>query len=150
MHKFAKYIPFFLFLGLSILLHPSSVSGQERDTTRIEIQEDQKDRQSLNLNRNRDRSMSGGSMTEMGTYNVPSETQYYERPFKGQKYLDMAVEAYREELENNVGENWYWQFLKAVSPFINLQLGAFETLQMEYVDRDHPLFKSYKDREKKQ
>lgn len=132
------------FLFLCFLL-PISAVAQETDTTRQQLDLDTGQRD-IQL----DRSMSGGMMSKMGTYNMPSEGQYYKRPFMGQKYLDQAVEAYRREIENQVGENWYWQFLKAVSPFIRLELGAFQGPQMEFIDPDHPLFESYRDDEKKQ
>lgn len=133
MHKYLGLILFFLL--------PSLVLGQDQDTTRQEL--DFEKRRQLDIQQQLDRSMSGGVMTEMGTYQIPSETQYYQHPFKGQEYLDMAVEAYRKEIENQVGDNWYWQFLKAVSPFIRLELGAFQTMQLEYPDRDNPLWQSY-------
>lgn len=80
----------------------------------------------------------------MGTYQVPTEKQYYIPPFKGQYYLDMAVEAYRKELENRIGDDWYWQFLKAISPYINnqFQFGFYNMYDIEFVDRDHPLLES--------
>lgn len=132
----------FLFL---IFLLPISAVAQETDTTRQELDFDTQQRETQ-----LDRSMSGGMMSKMGTYDMPSEGQYYKRPFMGQKYLDQAVEAYRREIENKMGGNWYWQFLKAVSPFIRMELGAFRDNELIYVDRDNPLFKSYKDDEKKQ
>ena len=94
--------------------------------------------------------MSGGMMSDMGTYQMPTEGQYYKRPFKGQYYLDKAVEAYREQLREEVGSNWYWQFLKTVSPYVRMHLGAFQEFEMRYVDRDNPLFQSYSDDNKKQ
>lgn len=138
MYKYIGTVVLFLWLL------PNLAWGQDTDTTRQELDFEQEERD-LNL---QNRSTSGGIMTEMGTYQMPSETQYYKRPFKGQEYLDMAVEAYRKEIENRMGEGWYWQFLKTVSPFIRLELGAFQTLQMQYVDRDNPLFRSYNSDEK--
>ena len=141
-----------IILFCSVLLAlPLTGLAQETDpdTTEVELGEDETERRII-LNQQFDRPMSGGSLTEMGTYDVPRENQFYQRPFKGQKYLDMAVEAYREQLKNQVGNNWYWQFLKAVSPYIRLELGAFQTMEMQYVDRDNPLFRSYRDPEKKQ
>lgn len=126
---------------LILWLLPGLCLGQDQDTTRQDLDFEQEQRD-LNLQQF-DRSMSGGMMTEMGTYQIPSENQYYQPPFMGQKHLDRAVEAYRKEIENRVGEGWYWQFLKAVSPFIRLELGAFQTLEMEYPDRDNPLWQSY-------
>lgn len=134
----------------SILFIPTIMAAQETDTTKVNIEQDQESDRTINLNQQFERPATGGILTEMGTYQVPSETQYYQRPFKGQEYLDMAVEAYRKEMEQRVGDNWYWQFLKTVSPYIRLELGAFQTMQMQYVDRDNPLFESYRANEKKQ
>lgn len=146
-------IKIYLTLPLAILLCsviaiPQVGLAQERDTSEVRLEQDEESRRSINLDRQYERSISGGSMTEMGTYNVPSETQYYERPFKGQEYLDMAVEAYREEIEDKMGGSWYWDFLKAVSPFIRMELGAFQTMELEYPDKDNPLWQSYTNDEK--
>lgn len=129
---------------------PHTVTAQEKDSTKVKLDLDKDSARTYPLDRRFDRSLSGGMMTEMGMYKVPSETQYYQAPFKGQDYLDMAVKAYREQLKEGIGNNWYWNFLKAVSPYISLELGAFQTMQMEYVDRTNPLFQSYKDPDKKQ
>lgn len=136
-----------LFCCLLLLLQLTA-SAQETDTTKIELEQDQESDRMINLNQQFDRSVSEGIMTEMGTYQMPSEQQYYQHPFKGQEYLDMAVKAYREEMNKRAGGNWYWQFLKAVSPYIQLELGAFQTMQLQYVDRTNPLFQSYKDNQK--
>lgn len=135
---------FALLLGFSF-----TASAQETDTTSIEIEGDQESR-SLDIERNIDRSMSGGSMTDMGTYSMPSKTQYYHAPFEGQESLDRAVEAYRKEMENKLGENWYWQFLKAASPYIRLQLGVSDFETFTPVGRDNPLFQSFQSNEKRQ
>ncbi|NGP86737.1 hypothetical protein G3569_00110 [Aliifodinibius halophilus] len=95
------------------------------------------------LDQSLDRSTTGGSLTQMGTHGVPRKNLYYQPPFKGQMHLDKAVEAYRKEISGTVGKGWFWSFLKAISPYIKLELRAFETMQMEYVDRDHPLWKTY-------
>ncbi len=131
-----------------LLLVPLLSLAQETDTTTIDIREEPEEFRSINLGRQFDRSISGGSLTEMGTFSVPRENQYYQRPFKGQEYLDMALEAYREELESGMEDSWFWQFLKTVSPYIRLEMGAFETMQLQYIDRDHPAFESYNSDEK--
>lgn len=143
LHKTDMY-KYIAALVLLLWLFPSLIWAQDTDTTRQELDFEQ-EQQNLLL---QERSLSGGVMTEMGTYQIPNETQYYKRPFKGQEYLDEAVEAYRREIENRMGESWYWQFLKTVSPFIRLELGAFQTLEMQFVDRDNPLFRSYNSDEK--
>jgi hypothetical protein len=140
-------------VALLILLFalPCFALAQETDTTRQKIDVEERPQQILNLKQQADRSMTGGVMTNMGTYQIPTEGQYYHRPFKGQFYLDKAVEAYRKEIENRIGENWYWQFLRAVSPYVRLELGAFQMeQQLQMVERDNPLFQSFQNDEKKQ
>ena len=134
---------------LLCLLSSGFVFAQEADSTKKEIQS--RKSSNLNLGSDMDRSVSGGKMTNMGSYNVPTETKYYKEPFKGQEYLDLAVEAYRKEVANGWQNNWYWQFLKAVSPYINntFEFGFYNT-DIPYVDRDNPLFQSYKSKEKRQ
>lgn len=141
MQKIQSHRAFFSGIAFSfLLLCPLLASAQENDSTRQEIGLDDERRQII-LQGQFDRSMSGGIMTEMGAYQVPTEKQYYTPPFKGQYYLDIAVEAYRKELENQIGDNWYWQFLKAISPYINnqFQFGFYNMYDIEFVDRDHPL-----------
>ncbi|MDZ7680703.1 MAG: hypothetical protein U5J63_03065 [Fodinibius sp.] len=144
------YIKFFLPLFLLATLQPLCVHAQETDTTRQELNIEDQNSRTLNLQQRTDRSMSGGVMSDMGTYNVPSEGQYYDRPFMGQYYLDKAVEAYRQEMESGINGGWFWQFLKSVSPFIRLQMGPMTMPEMEYVDRDNPLWESYMDESKMQ
>lgn len=143
------YCLFLLPLLLGII--PVVALAQEVDTTRQEIETEQ-DEQKLNMQSKFDRSMSGGVMSEMGSYEVPSETEYYTPPFKGQEYLDMAVEAYRKELERSIGPDWMWQFMKAVSPFINNQFefGVYQIYDLPIVDRDNPLSQSDRNNEKLQ
>lgn len=124
-----------------------NASAQETDTSSVKIEDEQR---TYELNQNFDRSMSGGTMTDMGTYSVPYKTQYYQAPFEGQKSLDRAVEAYRKEMKEKMGGNWYWQFLKAVSPYIRLHLGVNDFDMFVPVERDNPLFKSYNNEEKRQ
>jgi hypothetical protein len=129
---------------------PVLTLAQETDTTRQEIEPEQEE-QKLNMQSKFDRSMSGGIMSEMGSYEVPSETEYYTPPFKGQEYLDMAVEAYRKELERSIGPDWMWQFMKTVSPYINNQFefGVYQIYDLPIVDRDNPLFQSHGNDEKR-
>jgi len=148
LNKLTQHIAFGIILILLTVFIPLSVYAQEADSTKkLETGK----QRNLNFQQELDRSVSGGKMTEMGSYDVPTETHYYKRPFKGQEYLDMAVEAYRKEVENSWQNSWYWQFLKAVSPYINnkFEFGFYNT-DVPIVDRDNPLFQSYKDRNKKQ
>ncbi len=140
-----------LFLLLLLGMVPVITLAQETDTTRQEIEPEQKE-QKLNMQSKFDRSMSGGIMSEMGSYEVPSETEYYTPPFKGQEYLDMAVEAYRKELERSIGPDWMWQFMKAVSPYINNQFefGVYQIYDLPIVDRDNPLFQSDSNKQKRE
>ncbi|MCW9706616.1 hypothetical protein [Fodinibius salsisoli] len=137
-----------LIVGLFFLL-PALATAQETDTTRQELNLEPEQERPLQQPEF-DRPGSGGIMTEMGSYQVPEETQYYQPPFKGQEYLDMAVEAYREELEKRMGNNWFWKFLDVVSPYINNQFefGVYQIYDQPVVDRDNPLFKSYQNNEK--
>lgn len=133
------------------LFAPTLVSAQETDTTTQQIERDEQQRRII-LDRQFDRSMSGGAMTEMGTYNVPDDKQFYKFPFKGQEYLDQAVEAYRENIKNQPGNGWYWDVLRAISPFINneFEFGVYGIHDWDPVDRDNPLQKSYNSKEKRQ
>jgi hypothetical protein len=136
---------------LLALIVPASVFAQETDTTKQEIERETRER-SLDLQRQLDRSMSGGMMTEMGTYSVPDDKQFYKPPFMGQKYLDQAVEAYRKEIRNKIGNGWYWDVLRAISPFINnkFEFGVYGIYDWDPIDRDNPLQKSYNNSEKRQ
>lgn len=140
-----------LLIGL-LSLSPSIAAAQEIDTTRQELDLEQDEPSPNLLLPQFDRPATGGVMTEMGSYEVPEETRYYQPPFKGQEYLDMAVEAYRKELEKHIGPDWLSQFMRAVSPFINNQFefGFYQIYDMtSTVDRDNPLFESYTDDGKK-
>lgn len=129
---------------LVCLLFPVLALAQETDSTRRNLHL-QNQRQQL-LQQPLERQLSGGIMSEMGTYQVPEKTQYYTPPFKGQEYLDMAVEAYRRELEERIGPQWLSKFFKTVSPFINnkFEFGVYQIYDLPIVERDHPLFQSYK------
>lgn len=92
-----------------------------------------------------------GSLTipESGVYEMPEETQYYTPPFKGQYYLDLALQAYREEQRDKLGMNWLFGFLNAIAPYVNnqFQFGVYRINDLPVVARDNPLFQSYKSRE---
>lgn len=135
-----------IFVGGFLLATPVDSFAQETDTTRISIEQDDETDTSLQLDQQYSRSVSGGALTDMGTYNVPNPTQYYHAPFEAQNELDRAVEAYRKEME----KNWYWQFLRAVSPYIRLHLGVRDFNTLQIVGRDNPLFQSYQNNEERQ
>lgn len=132
-----------------LFLLPVIVAAQEVDTTKQELNLEPEPEQLLQQPQF-DRLGSGGLMTEMGSYQVPEETQYYQPPFKGQEYLDMAVEAYRKELEKRIGNNWFWQLLDTISPYVynQFEFGVYQIYDQPVVDRDNPLFKSYQNDEK--
>ncbi|HLR24783.1 MAG TPA: hypothetical protein VK112_02875 [Fodinibius sp.] len=152
MNKAGIYFLLSLILVMGLLmLVPALAIAQEKDTTRKELNvEPQKT--PVNLQPRMDRELSGGAMTEMGSYKVPEETEYYNPPFKGQEYLDMAVEAYRKELENRIGSDWFWKFLDTISPYIynGFEFGVYQINDQPVVERDNPLFQSYKSKEKRQ
>ena len=156
MNQFTKLYPRILVTGIGGLLFlllslaPEYSYAQETDTTRQELELQKRKQRSLDLNQQSDRSMSGGMMTEMGTYNMPSEGQYYHPPFMGQKYLDRAVEEYRKEMEDRMGGGWFWNFLRSVSPYIRAQFTPIGPPDMIYPERDNPLWRSYTDDSKKQ
>lgn len=135
----------------ALFLSPFSAAAQETDSTKKELDFERRERP-LNLQRNLDREIGGGVMSEMGNYQVPEETEYYTPPFKGQKYLDMAVEAYRKELENRIGSDWFWKFLDTISPYVynKFEFGVYQIYDMPIVERDNPLQQSYKNKGKRQ
>lgn len=135
-----------VFVAGLLLGSPLDGAAQETDTTQISIEQDEEGEALLQLDQQYSRSVSGGALTDMGTYNVPNSTQYYHAPFEAQAELDRAVEAYRKEME----ENWYWHFLRAVSPYIRLHLGVRDFNNLQIVGRDNPLFQSYQSNEKRQ
>lgn len=98
-----------------------------------------------------ERSMGSYSLPQSGVFNVPEETQYYVPPFKGQYYLDLAVEAYRKEQEDKLGLNWLFQFLNAIAPYVNnrFEFGVYRINDMPVVERDNPLFKSHNSRQER-
>lgn len=83
---------------------------------------------------------------------MPEMTRYYVPDFKGQYYLDLAVEAYREEQRDKLGLNWLFKFLNAISPYVNnrFEFGVYRINDMPVVERDNPLFKSHSSSDKRQ
>lgn len=96
-----------------------------------------------------ERSMGTHSLPQSGVFEMPEETQYYTPPFKGQYYLDLAVEAYRQEQRDKLGLNWLFGFLNAIAPYVNnqFQFGVYRINDLPVVARDNPLFQSYRSRE---
>lgn len=144
-----RIIPVLLTVGICFLL-PALAAAQEKDTTKQKLNLEPEQEQTLQQPEF-DRSASGGLMTEMGSYQVPEETQYYSPPFKGQEYLDKAVEAYRKELEKRMGNKWFWKFLDTISPYINneFEFGVYQIYDLPVVERGNPLFQSYQNDQKR-
>lgn len=131
----------FLLLGVC-----KQAFSQETDTSGVAIEQGDEANASIQLDQQYSRSVSGGALTDMGTYDIPSSTQYYQAPFEAQKELDEFMEEYRKEMEKNA----YWHFLKAISPYIRLHLGVRDFNNLRIVGRDNPLFQSYQNDEKRQ
>lgn len=132
--------------GVLFVVYPEPAAAQETDTTNVVLDPEDDEEAPIQLDRGYERSVSGGSLTDMGTYQVPGRNQYYIPPFEAQKELDQFMEEYREEMK----KNWYWQFLRATSPFIRLHLGVRDFNTLDIVGRDNPLFQSYKNKQKRQ
>lgn len=128
-----------IILAGGLLAAPLQVIAQETDTTSVTIEQEEESDGEIQLDQQYERSVSGGSLTDMGTYNVPSSSQYYQAPFEAQEELDRFMEEYREEMK----ESNYWNFLKAVSPYIRLHLGVRDFNTLDIVGRDNPLWQSY-------
>ncbi len=141
--KLPNYIKF---CGLALILLaivPSLVSAQETDTTRQSVEMEEREK-ALELKYKINRPASEGMLTESGVHEVPEPTEYYTPPFKGQYYLDKAVEAYRKELKERMGPDWLYKFFRVISPFVNnrFEFGVYQIYDMPIVERDNPLFQS--------
>lgn len=132
--------------GFLLVFGPVQSLAQETDTTSTTIEQDEEADAPIQLDQQYERSVSGGSLTDMGTYDVPSSSQYYRAPFEAQEELDQFMEEYRKEME----ESAYWNFLKAVSPYLRLHWGVRNFNELQIVGRDNPLFQSYQSNEKRQ
>lgn len=131
-----------------LLILPLLTVAQETDSTNT-IEKPRKERK-LELGGKNEHSISPGNMSQMGTYEVPTENPYlYKRPFKGQEYLDMALEAYRKKMKEEFGPGWQ-SFMQVLSPFIHLRFSTLESAPLPIPDRDNPLQKSYNSNKKKQ
>lgn len=106
---------------------------------------------SLKAQPHSERTIGSYTLPQSGVFEVPEETEYYVIPFKGQEYLDMAVEALREEQRDKLGLNWLFRFLNAISPYVNnqFQFGVYRINDMPVVARDNPLFQSHNSREER-
>lgn len=138
-----------MFLILSLC--SQSVFAQQADSTKrtFFLRPESK---SLNYSPHSERSIGSYSLPQSGVFEMPEETQYYIPAFKGQYYLDLAVEAYREEQKDKLGLNWLFKFLNAISPYVNnrFEFGVYRINDMPVVERENPLFKSHNSSEKRQ
>ena len=91
-------------------------------------------------------------LPQSGVFEVPEENYYYQIPFKGHYYLEIAVEAYREELREQQGAGWLNKFFRAIAPYVNnkFQFGHYAIYDMPIVDRDNALFQSHNNDEPRQ
>lgn len=139
----------FLLLGIAA----TKSNAQQADSTdsprRTFFFKSEPDRYRFNLHT--ERSFQSYSFPQSGIYEVPEQTQYYVPEFKGQYYLDLAVEAYREELKEKPGLNWLFQFMNYIAPFVNnrFEFGVYQIYDMPIVGRENPLFRSYQNDEKR-
>ncbi len=147
--KYPVLILSFLLLGITA----ATTKAQQADSTdsprRTFFFKSEQDRYRFNLHS--ERSFQSYSFPESGIYAVPEQTQYYVPEFKGQYYLDLAVEAYREEQRDKLGLNWLFQFMNYISPFVNnrFEFGVYQIYDMPIVGRENPLFQSYKNDEER-
>lgn len=132
------------------VLFPALALAQETDTTRQSVEMEKRE-EALKLKYQLDRAASEGMLTESGVHAVPERTTYYNPPFKGQEYLDKAVEAYRRELEKRMGPDWLYNFFRVVSPFVNnkFEFGVYQIYDLPVVDRENPLFQSNNSKEER-
>lgn len=142
-------IKFFAPAIILLVMLPALVWGQETDTTRQSGELDERE-QAIELKYKINRPASGGMLTESGVHEVPEPTEYYTPPFKGQEYLDKAVEAYRKELKERMGPDWLYNFFRIVKPFINNQFefGVYQINDLPVVERENSLFRSNNSDEK--
>lgn len=140
---YQQILPVILFC--SIFLSATQLSfAQEADSTKrtFFLRPETK---SLKYQPHSERAIGSYSLPESGVFDMPEETQYYVFPFKGQYYLDLAVEAYREEQRDKLGLNWLFRFMNAISPYVNnqFQFGVYRINDMPIIARDNPLFQSH-------
>lgn len=137
--KRAYYFCAALFAVGVLILLPGRGVAQQADTSATvkEIELRQQFRQSYHSERKADNFV----LPSSGVYSVPEPKQYYKPPFTGQKSLDAAVEAYRKELKEGLGNSVIFRFLETIAPFINNQFefGVYQIYDLPIVERDHPL-----------
>lgn len=111
--------------------------GQQSDTTEVIKELEQEDNFSQPFHS--DRAVGNMYMAETGTFSIPEPKEYYNRPFMGQKYLEIALEYYYEKWESN--KSFLYRFINTVAPFIDNQFefAVYRVYDLPIVERDHPL-----------
>lgn len=143
-NNFTYFLLFFcsIFLGWN-----AQAIAQQADSTKRTLEINPKP-DSFTDRPHSERRMGEFILPESGIFLYPEPTRYYQEPFMGQYYLDLAVEALREEQRNRLGGTWM-QVLRAIAPFVNMQFqfGVYDAYDLPVVARDNPLFQSYRNRE---
>ena len=133
----------YYFFGISLtalvfLLSLQPARGQQSDTAQTTKElEEQRILQPYQFERSTTTHI---RMPSSGTYGVPEPKEYYQHPFLGQKYLDIAMAAYRESLKEGKG-GLLLRFLNKIAPFINnqFQFGVYRIYDFPIIERGHPL-----------
>jgi hypothetical protein len=124
--KFLNY-RFFLPAGIVLLLIAGFAGAArarvEQDTIKSDTgqvkQELNQQNQQVIHHYQYDRSTHKFLSTESKRFNVPSQTKHYKPPFTGQKTLDLAMKALREELSHSITNSRIYRILTKIAPFIN-------------------------------
>jgi hypothetical protein len=133
-HTFSAGLILILLFGIA-----DFAFAQQTDTSRTESERELKTR-TVPQPFHKERSTNNFLLPESGTYDVPDPTEYYTPPFEGQEYLDIAIAAYRQELEDSIGNTPFFKFLGKIAPFINTQFefGVYRINDLPIIERDNP------------
>lgn len=136
-----KSIPAATLLLILLAVSGRPLAAQQSDTTDTTRQVDL-NRRSFPQSYHSERSANSYLLSESGSYNVPEPTRYYQPPFNGQESLDKAVEAYREELKNDLANSPLFRIIGKIAPFINntFEFGFYRIYDIPIIERDHPNF----------
>lgn len=139
-----------LFTSLLVLSIAHHAQAQQADSTERSFFLNPKP-PSFKISPHQERTVGAFTLPQSGIMEMPEETQYYTPPFKGQYYLDLAVEAYREEQKDKLGLNWLFRFLDFISPYVNneFEFGVYRINDLPVVERDNPLFQSHKNKDER-
>lgn len=122
--------------GLLLLAVTKLGYTQQTDTTEVTKHLQQEE---TFLQPHNERKVGNMFMPKTGQFNVPEPKQYYTPPFKGQKYLEIALEAYYKKWEG--GKSLLYQFINTVAPFIDNQFefAVYQIYDLPIVERDQPM-----------